>query len=261
MPAGLGSPAPTAWHRLDPLTKLVTVSATTFAAILLDGPLCLVLLALVAVLLPAASARVAGRVTKAALILALPVALSAAVVNILFSTGTGAPIVGLGPFTITGQGVMLAVVVVTRVICMAGAVALFYLTTRPAELVASLQWHGAGGRATFVIHSGISMLPRLADRAAEVTAAQRARGLDTEGSPWRRARGVLAVAAPTVLGVVAETETRTLALETRGFTRPGPRTLLWVPWDSPRQRLARWGMLASLGLLGVLRLSGTALPC
>lgn len=261
MPAGLGAPGPTAWHRLDPLTRLSTALATTIAAILLDGLLCLVLLTVVAVLLPASGARVGPGVLKMALWLALPVAFSAAIVNVLFSTGMGTLIVQLGPFTITTQGVMGAAVVVARVICMAGAVSLFYLTTRPAELVASLLAHGAPGRLTFVIHNGISMLPRLAARAAEVTAAQRARGLDTEGSLWRRARGVSAVAAPTVLGVLAEAETRTLALETRGFTRPGPRTLLWVPRDSTGQRLARWGMLASLGLLLALQLSGVALPC
>ena len=31
-----------------------------------------------------------------------------------------------------------------------------------------------------------------------------------------------------------------MALETRGFTRPGRRTLLWAPADTRRQRLARW---------------------
>ena len=48
------------------------------------------------------------------------------------------------------------------------AVTLFYLTTRPAELVASLQAHGTPARLTFVIHNAVAMIPRLAERAAEV---------------------------------------------------------------------------------------------
>ncbi len=125
--------------------------------------------------------------------------------------------------------------------------------------MASLQYHGASPRLTFVIHNGVAMIPRLAERAGEVTAAQRARGLDTEGSILRRARGVVAVAAPTVLGALREVETRTLALETRGFTRPGRPTVLWPPHDSGAQRAAAlghrrrrcrcWRWLGSLGLL------------
>ena len=64
--------------------------------------------------------------------------------------------------------------------------------TRPSELVASLQHHGVPSKATFVIHNGVAMIPRLAERTREVTAAQRARGLDTEGSLLRRGRGLMA---------------------------------------------------------------------
>jgi len=181
-----------------------------------------------------------------ALLLALPIALSTAIVNTLLpaSEGTG-----------------LVVTVVARAIAMAGAVSLFYLVSKPSELVASLQAHGASARVTFVIHNAVAMIPRLAERAAEVTAAQRARGLDTEGSIWRRARGVVAVAAPTVLGSVAEAEVRTLALETRGFSRPGRRTLLWVPHDSLVQRLVRWSVATAVLVLAAARVTGTVMPC
>jgi energy-coupling factor transporter transmembrane protein EcfT len=158
-------------------------------------------------------------------------------------------------------GVALAAQVVARVLTMAGAAVLFYATTRPSELVASLQYHGLPARATFIIYNGVAMIPRLAERAREVTEAQRARGLDTEGSWLRRGRGVVEVAVPTVLSAIAETETRTLALETRGFTRPGRPTLLWRPRDSSTQRLARWGIVAALALLALARLAGVPLPC
>ena len=72
----------------------------------------------------------------------------------------------MGPLRVTGEGVGVAVEVVVRVLVMAGAVTLFYLTTRPAELVASLQAHGVPARLTFVIHNAVAMIPRLAERAA-----------------------------------------------------------------------------------------------
>lgn len=71
---------------------------------------------------------------------------------------------------------------------------------------------------------------------------------------------MVALAAPTVLGAIHEVETRTMALETRAFTRPGRATVLRPPHDSAAQRLARWAVALALLLLAVGRVTGT-LPC
>jgi energy-coupling factor transport system permease protein len=251
---------PTAWHRLDPLTKLSLSVATVVAVVALGGVVGPALVWLLAVLLPAAAARVLPGLLRTSALLALPIAVSAAIVNILFTPGGETVLVELGPLRVTGEGVSVAVEVVVRVLVMAGAVTLYYLATRPAELVASLQAHGVPSRTTFVIHNAVAMIPRLAERAGEVTEAQRARGLDSEGSLRRRLRGVTAVAGPTVSGAIGEAETRALALEMRGFTRPGRHTLLWAPADSGNQRAARWAMVAAVALLVALRLAGWTAP-
>ncbi len=229
---------------LDPLTRLVAAVATLAAALILGGVVCPLVLAGVAVVLPAAVARELAPVARLSLLLALPLVVSVVVVNLIFSPGTLA------------EGAWLAAEVVVRVLTMAGAAVLFYRTTAPADLVGSLQHHGLSPRLTFVVHNAVAMIPRLAERAGEVTTAQRARGLDTEGSWLRRGRGLLAVAAPTVLGAIAEVETRTLALETRGFTRPGRPTVLRVPRDSGAQRLTRWAMVAGVVALALAQVAG-----
>jgi len=99
-------------------------------------------------------------------------------------------------------------------------------------------------------------VPAMVERAGAITAAQRARGLDTEGSVWRRARGIVPIVGPVILGSIAEVEERTMALEARGFTRPGRRTLLWAPDDSGLQRLARWFLLLALPVLAAARATG-----
>jgi energy-coupling factor transport system permease protein len=242
------SPASDPWRALDPLTRLVAAVATMVAALILGGVACPLVLLAVAVVVPAAVARELATVARLGLLLSLPLVVSVSVVNLLFSTGT------------LEDGAWLAAEVVVRVLTMAGAAVLFYRTTVPADLVGSLQHHGLSPRLTFVVHNAVAMIPRLATRASEVTAAQRARGLDTEGSWLRRGRGLLAVAAPTVLGAIGEVETRTLALETRGFGRPGHPTVLRVPRDSGAQRLARWGMVVGVAALAVAQLAGV-LPC
>ncbi len=102
---------------------------------------------------------------------------------------------------------------------------------------------------------------RAASAGADVIEAQRARGLDTEGSWWRRARGVLPLVAPLVIGSLTEVEERALALEVRAFGAPGRRTILRPQPDSGGQRLARWalavllvaGLAARAGALVVAR--------
>jgi energy-coupling factor transport system permease protein len=242
------TPPASRWRALDPLTRLVAAVATMVAALLVAGVVCQSVLATVAVIVPAVIARDLSHVVRTSLLLALPLAISAVLVNVLFSPGTLA------------EGAALAAEVILRVLTLAGAAVLFYTTTSAADLVGSLQHHGLPARATFVIHNSVAMIPRLAERAREVTAAQRARGLDTEGSWLRRGRGVVALAAPTVLGAIHEVETRTLALETRSFTRPGRATVLRVPSDSTAQRVGRWGALGGLVVLVGARLT-EMLPC
>ena len=260
LPPEVGAPGPTAWHHLDPLTRLTLSVATVVSTIALGGVAGPLVLALLAVVLPALVARTLGRVIRIAGLLALPLALSAAIVNVLFPPDGGRVLADLGPLRITSAGLAIALEVAVRVLVMAGAVTLFYVTTRPAELVASLQAHGLPARATFVVHNAVAMIPRLAERAAEVTSAQRARGLDSEGSLVRRLRGVAALAVPMVTGAISETEARTIALESRAFTRPGQRALLWQPQDGTAQRVLRWGLVIAVGGIIVLRGTGWQTP-
>ena len=62
--------------------------------------------------------------------------------------------------------------------------------------------------------------------------------------------------APVILGSIAEVEERALALEARAFGRPGRRTLLWAPTDSPVQAVVRWALIGALVAVMVARLTG-----
>jgi energy-coupling factor transport system permease protein len=230
--------------------------ATSVAAITLSEVLPLAALGAVAVLAPASAAGLLGAVIRTSLLLALPVALSAIVVNTLFAPTAGATLLGLGPVRVTEEGLRLAGVVAARVLVIAGGVTLFYRTTRRSELVVDLERRGLPARLTFVLAAVVTAIPTLAERASVIVAAQRARGLDTEGSARRRMRGLLPLAGPAVLGAIAEAEARAVALEARGFSRPGRRTILWSPPDDAFQRAGRWAIVAGLGLLLASRLLG-----
>lgn len=256
VPDFVGHPGPSAYHRLNPLTKATLATTSAIAAVAFGGLIGPIILVTVAVLLPALVAGVLGRLARLSVLLALPIAISAFIVNLFFFPGAEQVLLRIGPITATGEGLRFAIEILVRILAISGAVTLFYLTTRPGDLTVDLERRGISPRVAFVANASVQTVPAMVERAALITAAQRARGLDTEGGVWRRIRGVIPIVGPVILGSIAEVEERTMALESRGFTRPGRRTLLWAPADSARQSVARWLLVAALVALVVARISG-----
>lgn len=197
----------------------------------------------IAVLLPAAVAGILPTLLRYSILFSLPLALSALLINLFFFPGGETVLFQLGPITATAEGLSFAIEILARIAAISGAVTLFYLTTKPSELVLDLERRGVPARLGFVANASVQTVPALAERATAIVAAQRARGLDTEGGLLNRLRGILPIVGPVVLGSIAEVEERSMALEARAFTRPGRRSLLWSPPDAGWQRLVRWLLL------------------
>ena len=256
IPSFIGQPGPSPVHRLNPLTKATLATVTAISAVVLGGLVGPIALVAAAVVLPAAIAGVLRQLARLSLLLALPIAISAFLVNVFFFPGGEQVLLRIGPITATAEGLGFAVQILVRILAISGAVTLFYLTTRPADLVVDLERRGVSPRVGFVANASVQTVPAMVERAMQITAAQRARGLDTEGSLWRRVRGVVPIVGPVILGSIAEVEERTMALEARGFTRPGRRTLLWSPPDSTAERAVRWALVLALVGLIVARVAG-----
>jgi energy-coupling factor transport system permease protein len=236
----------------------VLAGVSTALAIMLGGVLGPAVLVVLAVLLPAALGGILPRLLRTALLLSLPIAVSVLVVNLFFYPAGREVLLQVGPIRATAEGLEFAVETLARIGAISGAITLFYLTTPPSELVLDLEHRGVAPRVAFVVIASVQTVPAMVERASAITAAQRARGLDTEGSIWKRVRGVVPLAGPVLLGSLAEIEERTMSLEARGFTRPGRRTLLWHPADSPAQAMARWLLVAVVPLLLLARAVGWA---
>ena len=209
------------------------------------GPLAV--LALVAV--TALTARV-GRRARPFVLATIPLIASILLVNTFLYPGARDVLFEIGPFAATGTGLTEALQASLRVVAFALSVAVFSLTTPTDDLLVDLERRGLGRRAVFVIGSAIGTIPRMIERAAEIVESQRARGMDTEGSPMRRLRGILPLAGPMILGAVSDVEERTVALEARAFSAPTRRTTIRPLPDSMAQRAVRW--LAGLGALALV---------
>jgi energy-coupling factor transport system permease protein len=111
-------------------------------------------------------------------------------------------------------------------------------------------------RVAFVAVAAIEAVPTLVERAGVIAESQRARGLDTEGSLRARLRGVMPLIGPVIIGSLTDVEERSLALESRAFSRPGRRHLLWAMPDAPWERVLRWVLLGLLAATALARIAG-----
>jgi energy-coupling factor transport system permease protein len=186
----------------------------------------------------------------------IPLVASILLVNTFLYPGAHDVLFSLGPFHATATGLAAAVQATLRVIAFALSVAVFSLTTSTDDLLSDLERRGLGRRAVYVIGSAIGMIPRMIERAGEIADSQRARGLDTEGSPLRRVRGVVPLAGPMISGALSEVEERTLALEARAFGAPTRRTVLRWHSDGRGEQALRWAVGLGSAALIALAVSG-----
>jgi len=144
-----------------------------------------------------------GRRTLPFALATIPLVASILLVNTFLYPGARDPLFSIGPFTATGTGLAAALQATLRVVAFALSVAVFSLTTSTDDLLSDLERRGLGRRASFVIGAAIGTVPRMIERAAEITDSQRARALDTEGSLLRRVRGIIPLAGPMISGALS----------------------------------------------------------
>jgi energy-coupling factor transport system permease protein len=239
-------------HRLHPLTKL-TISFGLIGLALGAGidwiPLAFYLLVLIPLSILGAVAR---PFISSSLRLLLPFAISLFLIQSLFFPEGTTVLARLGPLTVKAEGVRFAFASTVRILLITGALLLTLLTTHPGVLMSGLVQKGFPPNLAYVVVTTLQIVPQMQERAALIIDAQRSRGLETQGSPLRRARALLPLLGPLVLGALLDVEERTLALEARAFSATTPKTSLFELPDPGYERVLRWLILLSLvALIGV----------
>jgi energy-coupling factor transport system permease protein len=236
------------------LTKAVIATVGSIGAFVLGGYVGPI--AIMALMLALAwRAGVVAQLARVSLLLTLPIAISVVLVSVFTRAGTTV-LFQIGPFDATLEGVDFAMQTLVRLFAISLSIGLFIMTTEPRAFVFDLERRGVPPRAAFIAVATIEAVPTLVERATMISESQRARGLDTEGSIRARVRGLLPIVGPVVIGSLTDVEERSLALESRAFSRPGRRHLLWAMPDATWERVLRWALVLLLVAATVARISG-----
>lgn len=188
----------------------------------------------------------------------LPVAVSLVLVHGLAFPEGRAVLARLGPLAVTAEGLAFAAAAAARWLAASGAVALVGALCRPAALVQAIEAAGLPGGLGHAIAAALVLLPSARRVAAEIRAAQRARGLAVDGSIVRRAASLAPLVVPLAVQLIIDGQDRAEAVAARGY-RPGQRMTHARPLpDSAYQRRARRAMLAAAALAVAVRLWAAA---
>ncbi|HVQ22051.1 MAG TPA: energy-coupling factor transporter transmembrane component T [Candidatus Saccharimonadia bacterium] len=237
-------------HRRSPITKLLALGLVLLASFALP-PAALAPLLFIIVL----AGWSAGLLRPMLASLRIPIVLFASIVlvNAFFFPGARDVIVQLGPAALTSEGLAFGVISAGRLLVVFLASVLFLFTTLADDILESLVARGVSHRLAFVVLSVVQMVPRMQARAGAILEAQQARGLPITGSILTRARALVPLIGPVILGSLIDVRERTFALEARGFgTRPD-RTSYRRVTDPPADRWLRVAIVvAAVAVVGAV---------
>lgn len=188
-------------------------------------------------------AGLAVQSTHAAVRILAPIIIILFLIHGFLNPNNQTTLFSLGPLSLGAEGLEYAALVAIRLTAALAVSFVLVMSTHPGHLVQGLVDTGMPYGLAYLLGSPLLLLPRMADRVNVVRAAQQSRGLETRGNIFQRAKALLPLAAPFILGALVDVEERALALEVRGFNAPFPKTSLNELHDSKTQRIARWSMM------------------
>jgi len=227
-------------HQLNPLSKLLLSFTLIILAFFTAWYWTAPLLILIAIIPLAFLGKVHLEYMRAALRLLAPVMGFLFVMQSLFYPGGKTVLVQFFFLHLTVESIQFAFLTATRIFVMVSAFILLLLTTHPSELMSDLVRRGMPGTLSYVIISTLQIIPQMQAKAATIIAAQRSRGLDTEGSFRKRVGALVPLVSPLVFGSLVEVEERAIAIEARAFSSTLPKTSLRLIPDSRFDKVIRW---------------------
>jgi energy-coupling factor transport system permease protein len=230
-------------HSLNPLTKFTLALAIVFISIFSSGYLTSLLLLLVVIVPLSFVGKVFKEYFRTFLRVILPAGLFIFFMQAFFQPGGETVIFKFWFLDITQESLLFAFRITTRITVMVSSFTLFLLTTHPSELMSDLTRRGLPGQFAYVIISSLQILPQMQAKAQTIIAAQRSRGLETEGGFFKRIGTLVPLVGPLVFGSLAEVEERAIAIEARGFTSKKVKTSLHEIHDRTADKVIRWALI------------------
>ena len=132
-----------------------------------------------------------------------------------------------GFISVYKEGVMKAIGLTSKLTAIVSALTMLTLITPVKDFTLALEKKGLNPKAAFILMVTLQTIPEMKKQADVIMDSQKARGIETEGNVFVRAKALIPIFIPLVLSSIANTEERAITLEARGFSVGEKRTILY----------------------------------
>ena len=210
-------------HKLDPRMKIIMTTLYIIALFIttnLFGLLICAAFSVAGYLLSGISLNLVKRSLKPV----VPIIIFTAVLNMFFVDGTA--VLKLGFLSITREGIMLAVLMVVRIICLIAGSSLLTYTTSPIALTDAVErlfdplkkFNMPVHELAMMMTIALRFIPTLIEETDKIMSAQKARGADMEsGTVIDRARALIPILIPLFVSSFRRADELALAMECRCY--------------------------------------------
>lgn len=210
-------------HRLDPKMKLILIIAYIVLLFVADGLFSLLIGAAMVVVFYALS-KLPWKLVIKCIKPIMPIIIFTAVLNIFFVEGD--PIFEWQFISISGKGVLTAVLMCIRIVCLIAGSSLLTYTTTPIALTDGLERllkplqkiKVPVHELSMMMTIALRFIPTLIDETQKIMAAQKARGADMEsGNIIQRAKALIPILIPLFVSAFRRADELALAMECRCY--------------------------------------------
>lgn len=132
-----------------------------------------------------------------------------------------------GFISVYKEGVMKAIGLTSKLTAIVSALTMLTLITPVKDFTLALEKKGLNPKAAFILMLTLQTIPEMKKQADVIMDSQKARGIETEGNVFVRAKALIPIFISLVLSSIANTEERAITLEARGFSVGEKRTILY----------------------------------
>lgn len=132
-----------------------------------------------------------------------------------------------GFISVYKEGVMKAIGLTSKLTAIVSALTMLTLITPVKDFTLALEKKGLNPKAAFILMLTLQTILEMKKQADVIMDSQKARGIETEGNVFVRAKALIPIFIPLVLSSIANTEERAITLEARGFSVGEKRTILY----------------------------------
>lgn len=131
--------------------------------------------------------------------------------------------------TVYKNGMITGLSLCFNILDIAGILVWLFACTEKKDIISVMENKNMPPKASYVLLSTMQMIEVLGRKSKTILNAQKARGVETEGNVFVRAKAFVPSMIPLVVGSISDTEERALTLESKGFSVKGKKTHLFEP--------------------------------